>query len=299
MSVGMLGYPRQPILSSLVLQDEVRQALRDTGLDAREVNPIGDGWANWTFLIDGTLIVRFPRSSEIADATRRELRLLPELARHLSFAVPNPKIVGEWAGQPFFAYERIGGRPLGPEDRSIATALGLMLDELHSFPVIRAAELLGTPPPAVAWSEHLQELWPVVEQIALPQLDQLTSDMVKSSYSRMVEHPPDFPTCLIHNDLGPQHLLIGGTGQPVGLIDFEDAWLGDPATDLSPLVACLGWSVLPELVAGRDLGQRLDERIRFYRWMGSIHAIIYGVREHVESERIGGIQELRRRLEVR
>ena len=280
-------------------QDEVRQALHDSGLDVKEVNPIGDGCANWTFLIDGTLIVRFPRNSEIADATRRELRLLPELVRHLSFAVPNPKIVGEWAGRPFFAYERIEGRPLRPEDLSIATALGLMLDELHSFPVIRAADLLEAPSPAVAWGEHYQKLWPVVEQIVVPELDLLTGDTVKRSYSRMVEHPPDFPTCLIHNDLGPEHLLVGKIGQSVGLIDFEDAWLGDPATDLTPLVACLGWSVLPELMAGRDLGQRLDERIRFYRWMGSIHAIVYGVREHVEAQRIGGVQELRRRLEVR
>ena len=280
-------------------RDDVHRALTDTGVDVEEVNPIGGGWANWTFLVDGTLIVRFPRSAAIADATSRELRLLPELARRLSFAVPTPTIVGEWAGRPFFAYQHIRGRPLHPDDLSIATAVGRMLDELHSFPVSRAAELLGTPAPAVAWRERYQELWPIVEEVALPELDQHTADAVKSTYSRMVEHPPDAPTCLIHNDLGPVHLLVGDTGQPVGLIDFEDAWLGDPATDLTPLVACLGWPALPELMAGRDLGQRLEERIRFYRWMGSIHAIIYGVREHVEAERIGGVQELRRRLELR
>lgn len=168
-----------------------------------------------------------------------------------------------------------------------------------SWTAPEAAELLGAPAPAVAWRDHHQALWPVIEQMALPELDQRTRDTVKSRYRRVVEHPPDFPICLIHNDLGPVHLLVGGSGAPVGLIDFEDAWLGDPATDLTPLVACLGWAVLPELVAGRDLGQRLDERISFYRWMGSIHAIIYGVTEHVEAERTGGIRELRRRLEVR
>lgn len=30
--------------------------------------------------------------------------------------------------------------------------------------------------------------------------------------------------------------------------------------------------------------------------MGSVHAIIYGVREHMAEERIAGVDELRRRL---
>ena len=160
-------------------------------MGVNEVSPIGEGWANWTFLVDGTLIVRFPRNAEIADATRRELRLLPELGRHVSFAVPIPKMVGEWAGQPFFAYEHIKGRPLSPDDLSIATAIGRLLEELHSFPVTRVAEILGAPAPAVAWRERYLELWPVVEQFALPELDQSTADTVKSSYSHMVEHPPE------------------------------------------------------------------------------------------------------------
>jgi hypothetical protein len=37
------------------------------------------------------------------------------------------------------------------------------------------------------------------------------------------------------------------------------------------LAACLGRESLPALTAGRDLGKRLDERLRFYRWMSGIH----------------------------
>jgi aminoglycoside phosphotransferase (APT) family kinase protein len=92
------------------------------------------------------------------------------------------------------------------------------------------------------------------------------------------------------------HVLIGDADRPVGIIDFEDAWLGDPATDLMPLAACLGNDLLPRLTAGRDLGERLEERLGFYRWMGSIHAIIYGVRQQVDHERQAGVRELRRRL---
>lgn len=277
---------------------EARRALHSAGFEAGAAIPIGDGWANWTFLIDEHLVVRFPRNDEIAEATRRELALLPELAHHVSFAVPSPAIVGEWAGSPFFAYEQIDGRPLGASNGAVAVDLGRMLADLHSFPVDRAATLLGAPPPAYAWREHYEALWPVVEAAAIPELDRRTAEAVRRAFSAMLEHPPPFPTCLIHNDLGPVHVLLGGDGHPIGIIDFEDAWLGDPATDLTPLVACLGRPAMAELIAGRDLGERIDDRMHFYRWMGSIHAIIYGVRERVDAERIAGIRELQRRLPI-
>jgi aminoglycoside 2''-phosphotransferase len=275
---------------------EVRRALREAGVHAHDVLAVGDGWANWTFLVDDTLIVRFPRNPEVAEATRRELRLLPVLGDHVSFAVPVPMVEGEWAGHPFFGYEAVAGRPLREADRSVAPALGRMLDELHSFPAERAADLLGVPSPRRAWQDRYEQLWPAVEQIALPQVDGPTADAVRRGYRRMIEDPPSFPTCFIHNDLGPVHVLIGDAGSPTGIIDFEDAWLGDPATDLAPLAACLGDDLLPQLTAGRDLGERLEERLGFYRWMGSIHAIIYGVRQQVDHERRAGVRELRRRL---
>lgn len=289
--------PASPTVGSMD-SGEAREALDASGVEAGAVIPIGDGWANWTFLVDEHLIVRFPRNDEIANATRRELRLLPELAGHVSFAVPSPTVVGEWAGRPFFAYERIDGRPLGASDGAAAADLGRMLAELHSFPADRAATLLGAPPAASAWHDHYEALWPVIEEVAIPELDRRTADLVRRGFAGMLEHTPQFPTCLIHNDLGPVHVLLGQDNRPVGMIDFEDAWLGDPATDLTPLVACLGRPALPALVAGRDLGERIDERMHFYRWMGSIHAITYGVRERVDAERIAGIRELQRRLPI-
>jgi aminoglycoside phosphotransferase (APT) family kinase protein len=274
------------------------RALQGAGVAASDVRAVGDGWANWTFLVDDALIVRFPRRAEVAAATRRELSLLPALSRHVSFAVPVPTVTGEWDGRPFFLYRRIEGRPLGEADRELAGPIGRMLVELHSFPVDRAAELLGAPAPHRAWRERHEQLWPLVEEVALPELDQPTAEAVRRSYHAMVGDPPAFPTCLIHNDLGPVHVLIGDDGEPAGILDFEDACLGDPATDLAPLAACLGPEAIPALTGGRDVGDQLGERISFYRWMGSIHAIIYGVREQVDHEREAGIRALRRRLPV-
>ncbi len=39
-------------------------------------------------------------------------------------------------------------------------------------------------------------------------------------------------------------------------------------------------------------------RMHFYRWMGSVHAIIYGVTQGVQAELVNGRQELARRIDA-
>lgn len=282
---------------------EARAALRRVGLHPEQVTPIPGGWANWTFDLDGEHIVRFPRTDSVALATHRELSLLPELGPAVSFAVPLPTHAATWRGRPFFAYRRIEGQALASLDRraavALAPAIGRMVRELHEFPVERAAHLLRLGPPRRLWQQQFEDLWLVVEEVALPELPPAVADEVRRRYDAIVATPPEFPPTLVHDDLGPEHLLVrpSAHGEPVlALIDFEDATVGDPAVDLTFLAHDFGVDALPALLAGRDLGERLGERFAFYRWMGSVHAVIYGVTQGVESERAGGVAELPRRL---
>lgn len=283
----------------------VRTVLRRVGLEPQAITPIAGGWANWTFDLDGTHIVRFPRNDSIGLSTHRELLLLPELHRHLSFEVPQPTHVGTWRDRPFFAYRRIDGVALGALDRpagvALVPAIGRLLHELHRFPVEQAAFLLRLGPPKGVWEQRFEELWTIVEEVALPELPPATADEVRRRYHALLDDPPAFPHALVHNDLGPEHLLVrpSASEEPaLALIDFEDATIGDPAVDLTFLASDFGADALPALLAGRDLGERLGERLSFYRWMGSVHAVIYGVLEGVDVERTGGVKELERRLAV-
>ena len=277
---------------------QVRAALRRVGLEPERITAIPGGWASWTFDLDGERIVRFPRTDAVALATHRELALLPELASSLSFPVPVPERVATLGDRPFFTYRRIEGRPLSSGGATgVAPALGSMLAELHAFPVGRAAQVLRLGDPARVWQDRYEDLWETFTEVALPELPADLADEVRRHYTALVERPPAFPVCLIHNDLGPEHVLLDvSTGAPCGLIDFEDATVGDPAVDLTPLVATLGIGALPALRADRDLGERLGDRLWFYRWVGSLHAIVYGVTAGMEAERVGGIRELRRRI---
>jgi aminoglycoside phosphotransferase (APT) family kinase protein len=273
--------------------------LAGVGVAAQRVAPIPGGWAYWTFDVDGTRIVRFPRNEKIATATERELALLPELARSLRFAVPVPEAVGQWDDKPFFVYQRISGSAVDPQrcGREVLSQVAAMLDAIHAFDVDRAAALLGAGPPKEAWRRYFERLWPDVVAHALPVMSPALAHRVEHEFGEFLSRVDEVPCCLIHNDLGTEHILVDGS-RLVGMIDFESAWIGDPLVDFWPL-----WQRLPaerraEFVGTRDFGARVPERRHFYRWMGSVHAIMYGVTGSDDAELAAGLAELPRRMDA-
>lgn len=246
-----------------------RSLLRDAGLSCSVVSPVAEqGWASWTYVVDGRWIARFPRNDEISDATRRELRLLPALARHVSFRVPEPVV---W-GDDWFAYELIPGRGLRAGD-DIDAALE-MIDELHTFPVELARSLLQRPSRIDAFAATKAAF--VAE--ALPALP---ADLV-SEVAFLMEPPPLEQEVFVHDDLNVEHVLVDERGRPVGIIDFEDATIGDPEVDRMPTCA----------MAGRPL----TERMWFYWCRSCLHDVGYFTREGRPEEIPPVVAELRRRL---
>ncbi len=99
----------------------------------------------------------------------------------------------------------------------------------------------------------------------------------------------------MHADLGTEHVLVdAATSRPVGLIDFEDATIGDPAIDFVGCYADLGPAGTAEVIAA--YGPVDMNRVRDYWWLGSLQAILHGV--HVEDADIteAGIDGLRASL---
>lgn len=66
------------------------------------------------------------------------------------------------------------------------------------------------------------------------------------------------------------------TGRLVGLIDFEDAALGDPAIDFVGLLAVLGRDRTEELIT--EYGGPVDRnRLRCYSWLAPLHDLLHGL----------------------
>jgi aminoglycoside phosphotransferase (APT) family kinase protein len=249
---------------------DARRALAERGLTFTSVEPVAEqGWASWTFEVDGQLIAQFPRNDAIAAAHAREQRLLPALAEHVSFRIPVP------LHPEVFVYEKVPGRGFRRGDDF--DGVRAMIAELHSFPVEEARRLIGRPP----IEEEYAIEWSMFSAEAFPHLD----DALVEAVSFIKTAPALERESLIHNDLGMEHLIVDDAGAPVGIIDFEDVTIGDPDVDLMPLHVAVG--------------RPLTESMWRYHCRSVLHDIVYVQREGRAEEIPAMVTELRRRLDLR
>src|SRR5919201_7038777 len=124
-----------------------------------------------------------------------------------------------------------------PADTSaLAAALGAFLHALHSFPVPEALAL-GVPGPDVQRGQLQQVRTTVLPPLraALPAGEYRS---VEQWWDRMLSDPamtPD-PAALCHGDLWYENVLVDPMRSVVtGVVDFEDANVGDPAQDFAAL----------------------------------------------------------------
>jgi aminoglycoside 2''-phosphotransferase len=259
--------------------------------------PILGGWSFWTFRV-GDLIVRFPVTDGDARGLEREFRLLPELGPRLPVAVPHYELTGEWGDRPFGAYPALPGSGLDEQRGRLSARSGLYADlahalrALHSFPLERAAILLGTDRPDDA------PFWEAVHRDALPLLGREVRDVAEKLISRHARAGGEAREALVHNDLGLVHVFSAGP-RITGIIDWTDACIGDPAKDFVGVLAIAGWATVRRML--RDYGMAnagFEERLGFYTWVAPLHDILYGVatnqREYVTAGRDG--VEIRMRL---
>jgi aminoglycoside phosphotransferase (APT) family kinase protein len=233
--------------------EAVARLVARTGvLDGGGVRYLGEGSDSWVYAThDGAgarWLVRFPKRAQVAVCLERELVLLPELARLLPLAVPRFELVGDpGEGYPhrFAAYRCLPGAPaldtleeehdVGP----LGEALGGFLAVLHGFPAERAATLgIGADDdqPAEIEAAHARGL--IERHAGLGE-----ADLARVDEALARPGPPAAEAVLVHTDFYPEHLLVEA-GAVVGVIDWSDVALGDPAVDLAGLWYWLGEPLL-------------------------------------------------------
>jgi aminoglycoside 2''-phosphotransferase len=247
----------------------VRRA--DPRLEVGRVRRLGSGWGSWTFVSDSGQVFRFPRSAQAAAELSRTGKLLDRIAGDLSLPVPRYVAVGEWNGLPFVRYPLIEGQPLvdlGPLDNGtgnrIAEQLGTFVRSLHRVSVPRVRALFDDPSWAGACrlaveaiDEHLS---PLLAERDRERLARLTGDLEQVI-------APEVPEVLLHGDLSLLNILVDPTTlQVTGVIDFEEAGIGDPAWDLRLLGAAWPSRLFDALLEAYGArGEELRQRIELYQ----------------------------------
>ena len=264
------------------------------------LEPLGSGWEFDAFLAADGWVFRFPRRAHAEDLFEREGPILA-LARSVlpaSVAVPSVRVVGHGpSGFPYrvAVHRFIAGVPADAIPSALRPALAKSLGEalaaIHSVTEAEAREA-GLEELDRAEAGRIEWFASGSAGVrALSQLDPRVDEAVQ--WLSRVEDPLlrlDAPLRMIHHDLSPEHLLADPeTGRLVGILDWTDAILGDPARDFMPLVTFGGWSLVDEVLAhyAPGIDDEFWDRLRFMArllplmWLGHAHLRGEDVRRHV------------------
>jgi aminoglycoside phosphotransferase (APT) family kinase protein len=217
---------------------------------------IDDGWDFKVLVLQDEWVVRWPRHRLAVEELEKEVELLPVLGPLLPVDVPRLEYVSR---EPWLvAYRFIRGEPLVDEDP----------DGVRSFlAALHAVDVDMLPAPRPDWLEiyrgHAED-W---RRVVVPLLN--TDERPRAeALLQETETLTDFEPALVHCDLGPSHLICRD-GRLVGVIDWADAMVGDPAIDYA-------W-LLNVPFAGWDVDDELRRRAAIYHRLGPWFEVHYGV----------------------
>ncbi len=270
--------------------------------------PLGIGWDNAAYLVGADTVFRFPRRQGAAELLAREARILPLLAPHLPVPIPAPHYVGTPTPEfpyPFVGYPYLYGAvasdvPLSDAARtSLAAPLGTFLRALHGIPIDEATRTWA-PGDEIARNDLIGRAPALITRLRAnaAALAEVEVGALVALIGRLAMTPAwSAPPRWVHGDLYPRHLLLDEARRCIGIIDWGDVHLGDPALDLS-----LAWTFLPVAAhpTFRDSYGVIDATTRDRARFRAIHygAILaeYGHAEGIVPLLDLGIAALRRAL---
>jgi macrolide phosphotransferase len=252
----------------------------ETGWDFRVGHAVDEDGVRW--------MLRVPRRAEVVARAEAERRLLEHLRPRLRVQLP------EWAicTPELIAYRRLPGEPLAPEHpetleyqwwidapEEYFARLGEVIAELHRLePADAAALSVPVNPVGDLRGELAGELRRAERELEVPRRSSqrwwawLADDHYWTSEIR-----------LAHADLHPGHTLVDETGRLLGVLDWTDAAIDDPAVDFLAVHNAFGLPGLDRLLdAYRDAGGVTRPNFRehvglFSSFRFSVSLAIYGL----------------------
>lgn len=192
-------------------------------------------------------VVRSPRRPDVAAAAEREARVLSLVKGRIGVAVPDWKI----HTAELIAYPRLDGTPAvtldtgapvwnfvdpaAPSERFLDTSARVLaaLQSLDAFGIDTQPDV----------REHIRQRLDTVRATLQP------TAALWARWQRWLDGDT-WPThvALVHGDLHPGHLLLGEDGAIVGILDWTEATVSDPAIDLAMWAGAFGRPALERLV---------------------------------------------------
>jgi aminoglycoside 2''-phosphotransferase len=279
-------------------------------LGAAGVSYLAEGWDSWAYEAAGC-IFRVPKHEYTVRSQEKERLLMPGLARRLPLPVPDMEFNCEAGpgGRPFVGYRRIPGIPLSDLPGFVAPALGAplgaFLKALHTTPPADFAGIFDDETRRQDYGadalERIGGLYERVIRRVFPLISCEAREATRELFEAFLGNPENFAykPCIVHGDLGAEHLLVDpSTGALTGVIDFGDAWLGDPAGDFASIFAggiadALGAGGIDACIEGYGPeARRFESRARFYHSLGPYYGTLAGLSRKDDDILESGLKQL-------
>lgn len=215
-------------------------------IDIESIQLLDSGWDNVVYLVNKTLVFRFPRREFGLDCIANEITFLPFIKAHVSFPLSSPK----WIGKPslqylyqYAGYEMLMGHALSDQDPSLidsvpfAKVLAHWLRELHQIPVTLSQ--IEAVKGGYEWKVDVAHRLTRAKD-NLNKYEQYYNDaglhrelLIQTIKIMESWHFTPAKQCFVHGDLYARHIIVDDGNMPKGIIDWGDIHIGHPGIDLA------------------------------------------------------------------
>jgi aminoglycoside 2''-phosphotransferase len=218
--------------------DRIRAEFPD--LSWKTYKAIDDGWDHQVIILDGKLVFRFPNEREYDDELSTEIKVLKYLEPRVKASIPNYTFIPQsnsFAGYPIITGDILSREIFDNLEKvsmsDVADQLSDLLSTLHKLNV-NDMKALGVP------NSYVPEEQSEVRRLATENLPSLLSaedyDLVLKVLAAVDELLKlNSPVVYTHGDVYSNHLIWDSSRNKLGLIDFSDMAISDPAIDFAEL----------------------------------------------------------------
>ncbi|QXE00774.1 phosphotransferase [Terribacillus sp. DMT04] len=197
----------------------------ETYLDepVRHLETNDTGWDHQVYVINQRWILRVPRHRR--SISKEEGKLLKDLRARTTVALPSWRVCTTADGQEAMLYPYIPGRPIHArmsksDLKQAARQLGSFLTELHRVSVTFKLPRRDK----TYYDRFLNQI-----RTFYPKLPNRVAAYTEKLFSN---YQPTYSS-VVHGDLRPAHLLAEQPFRKLGVLDFSDMHMGDPAIDFA------------------------------------------------------------------
>ncbi|MBU2567054.1 aminoglycoside phosphotransferase family protein [Patescibacteria group bacterium] len=206
----------------------------------KNLQHITSGWDFDVIILDNKIVFRFPKDEECLDNLKKEINLLKKIESKISAKIPHYIYIAK--DKSFAGYNIVSGKNVSvskyknmtqAEKKLLQNKIADFLTSLHKTP---SSILKNNKTRIVEPEQFFQRFHDNTIKYVFPKLNKKEKEIVTNHLNELKSHLLDkLSPVLVHGDIGEDHIFWNKTKKELGIIDFADHHIGDPAKDFSRL----------------------------------------------------------------